>query len=144
MAPASEVFVGVSTIGPQLEERARELGSVGRALEGFVLGEVGVFAVGGLIQRAHGIVETEAAHRGWGVGAELAPGQLAGWKIEEQRTMCGLLDIDSVDVRVTDTGMLVPQKSASIMVGIGPDYASAVVHSPCAFCDLGDTCRWRH
>ena len=144
LAPAREAFVGVCTIGPQLEERARELGSSGRALEGFLLGEVGVFAVGGLIQRAHEIVETEAAQRGWGVGAELAPGQLAGWKIEEQRTLCGLLDIDSVGVRVTDTGMLVPQKSASFMIGIGPGYASAVVRSPCEFCDQGATCRWRH
>jgi hypothetical protein len=144
MAPAREAFVGVVTIGPRLEERARELGSAGRALESFVLGEAGVFAVGGLMQRAHEVAEAEAARRGWGVGAELAPGQLAGWRIEEQKLLCGLLDIDAIGVRVTGTGMLVPQKSASVMVGIGPDYVSAEVRAPCEFCDQRHSCRWRH
>ncbi len=144
LAPAREAFVSVVTIGPRLEERARELGAAGRALESYVLGEVGVFAVGSLIERAHRMAEEEAARRGWGVGAELAPGQLAGWGIEEQKLLCSLVDIDPIGVTVTETGMLVPQKSASIMVGIGPDYESAEVRAPCEFCDVRDTCRWRH
>ena len=144
MAAAQEAFLGIVTIGPRLEERARELGAAGKALESFVLGEAGVFAVGALIQKAHGMVEEEAAGRSWGVGAELAPGQLAGWDIEEQKLVCGLLDIGPIGVTVTDSGMLVPQKSASIMVGIGPEYTSAEVRTPCEFCDVRDTCRWRH
>jgi hypothetical protein len=40
--------------------------------------------------------------------------------------------------------MLSPQKSASLMVGAGPDYESREVRSPCEFCDKGDTCRYRH
>ena len=144
MAAAREAFVGVVTIGPRLEEQARELGAAGRALESFVLGEAGVFAVGALIQKAHLMVEEEAARREWGVGAELAPGQLAGWDIEEQKLVCGLLDTGAIGVTVIDSGMLVPQKSASIMVGIGPEYTSAEVRTPCEFCDVRETCRWRH
>jgi len=144
MVPAREALVSVVTIGARLEERARELGAAGRALESFVLGEVGVFAVGSLIQRTHRLAEEGAARLGWGVGAELAPGQLAGWDIEEQKLLCSLLELDPIGVTVTDTGMLVPQKSASVMVGIGPDYQSAEVRAPCEFCDVRDTCRWRH
>ncbi len=103
-----------------------------------------MFAVGSLIQKAHRMIEEEAAWRNWGVGAELAPGQLAGWDIEEQKLLCGLVDTEAIGVTVTVAGMLVPQKSASLMVGIGPRYASAEVRTPCEFCDLGDTCRWRH
>jgi hypothetical protein len=141
---AVEAIVGVATIGPALEERAREISAQGRALDGFVLGEVGVFAVGLLARRLHGMAEEEAARRGWGVGAELAPGQLAGWDIAEQRLICGLLDLESIGVRVTPSGLLVPQKSVSIMVGIGPGYQSAEVRSPCEYCERGGTCRWRH
>ncbi len=144
MAAAREAFLSVVTIGPRLEEQARELGAAGRALESFVLGEAGVFAVGTLIQKAHLMIEEEAARRSWGVGAELAPGQLAGWDIEEQKLVCGLLDTGAIGVTVTDSGMLVPQKSASIMVGIGPEYPSAEVRTPCEFCEVRDTCRWRH
>jgi cobalamin-dependent methionine synthase I len=103
-----------------------------------------VFAVGSLIRKAHRMIEEEAARANWRVGAELAPGQLAGWEIAEQKLLCGLVDTEAIGVTVTGAGMLVPQKSASMMVGIGPGYTSAEVRTPCEFCDLGDTCRWRH
>jgi cobalamin-dependent methionine synthase I len=78
------------------------------------------------------------------VGAELAPGQLSGWAVAEQHELARLLDLGAIGVQVTESGMLVPQKSASLMVGMGPEYESAEVRSPCEYCDLGDTCRYRH
>jgi hypothetical protein len=144
LAAAQEVLLAVVTIGPRLEEEARVLQKAGQVLDAYLLGEAGVYAVGELVERCHRIVEAEAASRGWGVGAELAPGQLAGWAIGEQRLLCSLLDVASIGVSVTDAGVLVPQKSASVMIGMGPDYESAVVHSPCMYCAMGDTCRFRH
>lgn len=144
LQPAEEAFVCVATIGPALEERARELASTGKTFESYVLGEVGVFAVGTLIHYGHRLVEKEAAERGWGVGAELAPGQLAGWDVGEQNVLCSLVDIASIWVEVTPGGMLYPQKSASLVVGAGPDYTSKEVRSPCEFCAKADTCRYRH
>ena len=55
-----------------------------------------------------------------------------------------MLGVDKMGVEVTASGILVPQKSASLMVGLGPDYESSEVHSPCEFCDVQDTCRFRH
>ena len=144
LTQAESAFAAVLTIGPRLEEEARGLQTSGKALESFLLGEAGVFVVGKLMEVAHQIAEQEAASRGWGVGAELAPGQLAGWAIAEQKLLCGLLDVASIGVRVTETGMLVPQKSASMMVGMGPKYDAKEVRSPCQYCDIGDTCRFRH
>jgi hypothetical protein len=144
LASAREAFVCVVTIGPALEERARELAAAGETFDSYVLGEVGVYAVGSTMHRAHRLVEEEAGARGWGVGAELAPGQLAGWDVGEQKLLCSLVDVASIGVHVTDAGMLSPQKSASLMVGAGPDYVSHEVRSPCEFCDKGDTCRYRH
>jgi hypothetical protein len=144
LAQAQEAFLAVMTIGPRLEEESRALQTSGRALDAFLLGEAGVFVVGRLIERCHRIVEQEAASRGWGVSAELAPGQLAGWAIAEQKLLTGLLDVASIGVVVTDAGMLVPQKSASMMVGMGPEYDSNQVCSPCEFCDMGGTCHYSH
>jgi hypothetical protein len=144
LAHAQQAFLAVMTIGPRLEEEARRLQTAGKALDAFLLGEAGVFVVGRLIQNCHRIVEQEAASRGWGVSAELAPGQLAGWAIAEQKLLCGLLDVASIGVVVTEAGMLVPQKSASMMVGMGPEYEPAEVRSPCEFCDMGGTCRYSH
>jgi hypothetical protein len=144
LGPAELVFVAVVTIGLSLEERSRELQAGGKALESFMLDAAGVYAVATLIKMAHSLAEEGAAERGWGVGAELAPGQLSGWEIGEQKLVVSLLDIEAIGVRVTDSGMLVPQKSASVMVGLGPGYESSEVHSPCTFCDLRETCKHKH
>lgn len=144
MIPAQQAYAGVYTIGPQLEEEARRLMTSGRNLEAYLLGEAGVLAVATLGRQVHRIIEEKAAGHGWGVGAELAPGQLAGWMIEEQKLICSLVEVAAIGVRVTESGMLVPQKSASALVGIGPGYTATMVCSPCDFCDNKDTCSWRH
>jgi hypothetical protein len=137
-------FLAVVTIGSRLETASRELQASGRALDSFMLDAAGVFAVGKMIEKAHSLVEKDAVDRGWGVGAELAPGQLSGWAVAEQALVGQLLDLGSIGVALTDSGMIIPQKSASLMVGIGPGYGSSVVRSPCEYCDMSETCRYRH
>jgi hypothetical protein len=144
LRPAQEAFVAVVTIGGTLEERTGELHAAGRALDSYLLDAVGVYAVGKCIETARMIVESQAAERGWGVGPELAPGQLSGWAIAEQKRIARLLDLDAIGVKVTESGMLVPVKSASMLVGAGPDYEAAQVGSPCAYCSVSETCRYRH
>jgi len=108
------------------------------------LDSAGVCAAGQSNALPRATAPTGAAARARGPPAELAPGQLSGWAIGEQILVGRLLDLGKVGVRVTDSGMLVPQKSASIMVGAGPDYASPKVRSPCEYCDLSETCHYRH
>ena len=144
LGAAQSAFVAVVSIGTRLEAEARELQASGKALASYMLDAAGVFVVGLLLEKARRIVEQEAAERGWRVGAELAPGQLSGWAIAEQILVGRLIDLGSIGVRVTESGMLVPQKSASIVVGIGPGYESAEVRSPCEYCDVRETCRYRH
>jgi hypothetical protein len=144
LQPAREVFLALVTVGARLEAESRTMQAAGKALDAYMLDAAGVFGVGLLIHKAHRIVEEEAARRGWGVGAELAPGQLSGWPLSDQISIGGMLGVDKMGVEVTASGILVPQKSASLMVGLGPDYESSEVHSPCEFCDVQDTCRFRH
>jgi hypothetical protein len=144
MDHAQVACAAVCTIGGELEEEAKRLMAAGQNLDGYMLGEAGVFAVDTVMTVVRRLAEEEAAKRGWGVGAELAPGQLAGWAIGEQKLLCGQLDITAIGVRLTDSGMLVPQKSASLVVGLGPDYTASQVCSPCDFCDNRETCSWRH
>jgi hypothetical protein len=141
---AQEVLLAVVTIGPALEERCCALQEAGEPLELFLLHEAGVFAVGKLVEQAHAIAEAKAAEQRWGVSAELAPGQLAGWATSEQKLFSRLLDLESIGAHVTDGGLLVPQKSVSLMIGAGPGLTAQKVHSPCAYCDLGGTCTYRH
>lgn len=141
---AESVLLAVVTVGPRLEAESRRLQAAGKALDAYMLDAAGIFGVGLLIHKAHGIVEQEARERGWGVGAELAPGQLSGWDISEQLIVGRLLDVEAIGVQVSASGILVPQKSASLLVGIGPGYEASEVRSPCEYCDVQETCRFRH
>jgi hypothetical protein len=141
-APARRVVVMVYTIGPALEAQVGELYRAGRDLLAFVLDSVGVIALGVVGEALHRRVEEQAAEAAWGVGPALGPGSLAGWPLSGQREVCDLLPLWEIGVRLNSRCVLQPHKSASMLIGLGPDYESSHVGSVCCYCVLADSC-WR-
>jgi hypothetical protein len=76
------------------------------------------------------------------VSAALSPGSLVGWPLAGQRELCALLPLTDIGVRLNAHCVLEPHKSASVVIGLGPGYASHEVGSVCRYCSLADTC-WR-
>jgi hypothetical protein len=139
---AQRVVVSVITIGPDLERRVQELQSTGQVLQAYLLDSAGVVALGAAGEAVRCLVEETAAELGWGVGAYLSPGSLVGWRLQGQRTLCALLPVDTIGVRLNKHHVLEPHKSASGLIGIGPGYETVTVGSVCKFCALKNTC-WR-
>jgi hypothetical protein len=142
VAPARRVVVGVITIGPALERKVRELYAAGEHLTSYMLDSAGVVALGAVGEALRCLVEEAADELGWGVSPSLSPGSLVGWPLRGQRELCGLLSLEQIGVRLTDHSVLEPHKSASALVGLGPEYPSARVGSVCKYCALQETC-WR-
>jgi hypothetical protein len=142
LAPAEQILAAVCTIGPALEERVAQLNQEGRTLAAYWLDSVGVLALGEVGENLRCIVEEKARERGWGVGASLGPGSLAGWPLHGQRALCDLLPLAEIGVRLSAHCVLEPHKSASTVVGLGPGYEEHQVGSVCHFCSLADSC-WR-
>jgi hypothetical protein len=140
--PAKRVMVAVDTIGPALERRVDELQVNRESLDAYMLDSVGVVALGAVGEVLRRLVEERAAELGWGVGDALAPGSLVGWPLKGQRKLCALLPLTAIGVRLNPSSVLEPHKSASMLVGIGPDYRSSRVGSVCRFCALAGSC-WR-
>jgi hypothetical protein len=142
LAPAERVVAAVLTIGPALERRVRELHSAGKSLLAYMLDSVGVLALGATGEALRAMAEERAAQMGWGVSAALSPGSLLGWRVTGQRELCALLSLEEIGVKLNSHSVLEPQKSASVVIGLGPGYESAHVGSMCRYCSLADTC-WR-
>jgi hypothetical protein len=142
MADAAMALVSVTTIGPELDAHARRLHQAGKTLPAYLLDCVGVIALGQAGQVLRRMAEERAAAQAWGVGPSLGPGSLAGWDLKEQPDLCAGLDLDAIGVRLNASGVLVPHKSASGLIGLGPDYRSPRVGSVCRFCMLSKSC-WR-
>jgi hypothetical protein len=142
MAAAEIALVSVATIGPELDDQARRLHGAGESLLAYLLDCVGVVALGEAGQALRNLAEERAAEKKWGVGPSVSPGSLDGWALEEQPKLCAGLDLDTIGVQVNASGVLVPYKSASGLIGIGPGYTSNKAGSVCRFCMHAKTC-WR-
>lgn len=142
MHKAELALVSVVTIGDQMDKYIRELNKSGLILESYLFDSIGVEALAQAGKAVHRLAETEADSRGWGVGDALAPGSFKGWPIEGQINLCALLPLEQINVKLNNDGVLIPFKSVSGLIGIGPGYQSKKVGSVCRFCEHADTC-WR-
>jgi hypothetical protein len=144
LAPARQALVSVATIGPALEAEVRRLTQEGSLLESFMLDSAGVLALAAVGGSLIHLAEAQAAQREWGVSLALAPGSLVGWPIHDQKALCSLLDLAAIGVTLNSSRVLVPHKSASRLVGLGPGYTARQVESACRFCPQRETCWRRH
>ena len=140
MAPARRALVTVNPIG--LDRAVRWLHRKGDPLQAYLLDCVGVVALGKAADAAARMAEDEARAVGWGVGARLGPGSLVGWPTERQVEICRLLPLEANGIRLNESGLILPFKSASGMIGIGPGYEGRTVGSVCRLCNRKESC-WR-
>ena len=142
LAPAEWLQTAVYTIGPALEATVSELARAGKLLLSYLLDCAGVLALGSVGERLRILTAEKAAERGWRVSPALSPGSLVGWSLTGQRELCRLLPIADIGVRLNRYCVLKPQKSASVVIGMGRGYESHEVGSVCDYCSLRDSC-WR-
>jgi len=142
LAPARRMLVSVVTIGSALEQRVQALQAEGDGLAAYLLDCAGVLALGAAGNAVRCLAEEAAAVEGWGVSPSLSPGSLLGWPLHGQRELCELLTLAEAGVELNAHCVLVPHKSASGCIGLGPGYESHRVGSVCKFCALAGTC-WR-
>lgn len=142
LAKAKMAMVVLHTIGNELDEKVHRLNKAGDTLTGYLLDSVGVVALAKVGEHARHLIESKAGEKGWGVGASLSPGSLIGWDISGQADICSILDMAKIGVELNDSGLLIPFKSVTSIVGMGPAYSSRKVGSICRYCSHAPTC-WR-
>jgi hypothetical protein len=138
--PAQLIVVSVVTLGEAIDARIASMNDAGQMLEAYIFDCVGVYALLQVSRAVFHEVERLAETRGLGVGSVISPGALAGWPLEEQRRLCSLLPLSLVGVRLNSSGVLIPQKSVSFLVGIGISYSSKEVEIPCLVCTNEGAC----
>lgn len=140
LAGATQVALAVCTIGPALEERVRALFAAGDPLRAMALDGAGVAALGLVSQMVGERICEEAAAQELRTGMRVSPGQ-EGWPLEQQRLLFSLLPAERIGVRLNESCLMIPQKSVSFVVGLGPEMRADAV--ACDFCSKRERCRWR-
>jgi len=140
LSPAVEAVVYLTTIGDSFDQKVDELNNTGKYAEAYWLNCAGILALHTVFKRVRDITERMAKAAGYGVGLDISPGTLIGWPLAEQKKLCSLLDSKSLGITITDTAILVPYKSSSGLIGIGPGYSSDKVHPSCKYCTSAENC----
>jgi len=139
---AKELAVVVCTIGPKLEKQATDYFSKGEPLRGMLLDGIGSAAVDMLVPEACRRIASESSPRGHQTSSPVSPGW-PGLPLTEQWNLFELVNTQEIGVSLTASGIMVPRKSVSMVIGIGPQMATWTQAEVCARCNLRKTCPYR-
>ena len=119
LTDAKRLIILVSTIGPKLEGRVKEYTGAGETLKVMLLDGIGSAAMHAITQEACASVFRMVTHDGREHISTFSPG-MAGFPLTEQVRMLSLAQADMIGVTLTTSGIMVPRKSTSRVIGI-PD-----------------------
>lgn len=139
---AKELAIAVCTIGPRLEKQVTDYTSRGEPLRGMLLDGIGSAAVDSLTEEVCKFVAREASSRGYEASSPISPG-MPGLPITEQWQLLKMVPAGEIGVSLTSTGIMVPRKSVSMVIGIGPQMPKWTRAEVCARCHLKETCPYR-
>jgi hypothetical protein len=139
---AKELAVILCTIGPRLEKQVTDYSKNGAVLQGMTLDGIGSAAVDKLVSEVLRLIATEVSSRGYEISSPVNPG-MPGFPLIEQWNLLRLVNADEIGVRLTASGVLVPRKSTSMVMGIGPQMTRWTQAEVCARCSLRETCHYK-
>jgi hypothetical protein len=141
LARAQMVVIMICTIGSELDESVSSYFKID-PMVGFALDGVGSAAVEMLAIQACNYFETLAKEDGLNTTMPLNPG-MVGWPLDQgQPQIFTLLDSDQIQVSLTESCMMTPSKSLSMVLGVGHDVSA--IGSSCDYCSLKGVCKYQN
>ncbi len=137
---ASYISVAVCSVGSKIDGYASEVMDDDMVL-GLAIDGVGSAAVEALANAVCRQIELKAAAEGLQTTIPLSPGMI-GWGVEEgQPLIFSLVEPEQIGVTLTPYYLMVPRKSLSMIIGIGPNLSSG--ERICDYCTMRETCRYQ-
>jgi len=138
LAGAQHISAVLVSIGAELEEASSRLYNTDPLLA-LALDGLGNAAVEHISQQVCRRIGEQAQRTGLSLSTPLSPGE-PDWPVEVgQPQIFTLVDGTSIGIRVTPSGMMIPKKSISFVVGIGKEMSRI---EPCAVCSLRESCHY--
>ncbi len=139
MAGAQHLNIALCTIGEDLEKRVETMMSE-NPVAAIALDGAGIAAIRKTSQTVEDIISAEACALNLDLGMRAQPGQ-EGWPIEQQRVVFSALPADRINMRLTESCLMLPRKSVSFVIPRGEKLNNSC--SPCDFCSKRERCEWR-
>ena len=129
----TSVVIFVATVGDRLETTAHNLASEENLMRSYVLDAIGSAAVEQVVEHVQKAAKKFARSQGLTASRHFSPGH-CDWDIRNQRALFQIADGGQVGVRLSDLGVMIPRKSVSGVIGLGPAELEVASYNPCATC----------
>ncbi|MFH1189920.1 MAG: vitamin B12 dependent-methionine synthase activation domain-containing protein [Candidatus Omnitrophota bacterium] len=129
------VYLFLVTIGPAVENEASALMGRGESLQGYLLDRAGSFAVESMADALGSRILKEDGPGDKSVSMPFSPGY-CDWPVDEQVKLDKILGFSKIGVRLTESCMMVPRKSISGLIGIGPVKLYSKTRPKCGICHM--------
>ncbi len=140
---AEELVVAVCTIGPEADRRIARQQQAKDLFRALLLDELASWAIDMVRQELCRWLEEDLQRQGLRASAPLSPGESV-WSVKDQRIIFDLLDTGPIGVSLSDSMIMYPLKSLSLILGTGRQPMGVEGASNCDFCSLKDRCNYRH
>jgi hypothetical protein len=137
-----EIAAIVCTIGNRLEIRVKKYIESNKPLSALIMDGIGSAAVDVLSEEACNLIASVASSRGYMAGSPISPG-MQGLPITGQKHLFDLIPAGEIGVSLTDSGTMIPLKSVSMIMGLGPGMKRWKRAAVCTICHLRNTCSHR-
>jgi hypothetical protein len=134
------IAVFVCTAGGEIGIRSRQEMMGGDPLKGYILDIIGSLIVEGAGGLMHEELVVSAGRSGYKITNSYSPGY-CGWSVAEQHRLFSLLPENFCGIRLTESALMEPVKSASGIIGIGEHVKYN--KNTCSYCDRKD-CAYRN
>ncbi len=132
---SESIAVFLSTAGEETSVRGREASNEGDLLRGFVYDVIGSEIVEAAAELMNNALDDRMMKAGLKTTNRFNPGY-CGWNLTEQHKLFSLMPDNYCGIRLTESALMDPVKSASGFIGIGKNVRR--VTSTCGFCDMKD------
>lgn len=114
---AVDVYLFAASIGDDLENRAKKYLADKKAFNGFILDRMGSYLVEQEIRKMDLNMERSAGLSGYSVTRRYSPGY-QDFSIDAQKVFAELIGTAIPDLRLLDSGMIVPEKTVTALKGV--------------------------
>jgi hypothetical protein len=140
LAASQSVIAILCTVGPKVEEYASMLMETNLLL-GLAIDAVGSAGGQALANAVCRSIENRVAENCLKTTIPLSPGMI-GWPVEEgQEFIFKLLEAKKIGVELTSHYLMIPRKTLSMLIGIGPE--AGIKGYTCDYCNMNKMCRYQ-
>ena len=132
-AEAVDVALALCTIGPELPATADRLMREGELVQGVILDAIGSTAAESLAEEVNKLIDKEADRRGVEATTRYSPGY-CGWALSDQNVFFRRLPAQELGVDLTESFLMLPVKSVTFAVNLGPEVLSSNWENRCQTC----------